>query len=456
MTHFWKDSERQDVEGTSVWLWGKYVAPVVYDLAETMMMLWEQTCVPAFKAFGYMTYMLVKTCLLSRFEGIGTATAEYHREQKLTALASKDLRNTHRLSSQSEMHLRKIQGAIGDNWSAATHPPLHAQRGKAERWENSRRKHSTHVASNPWQNALVSNRAQSSNAPAEHEDIMGLDDIFNRPVSGLFMDEPLQPGQTERTIRRNASPVTAQSQATQDIKGQPAAKKEMARPVATPVPVALGRAENNQSVIGGRPVYAQGTLSDGGWAEEGRNDDAFGSVADDDALPEPTQWVDAADEMIEPLVPPTETEPAKPLPPNYSDDVPPGLLVADQTEYPVNATPWFAEECENPLAALNNAPASDVPWLTPPEQSSKPASKQPALPKPVIRPVEKKAPPPPLPKPLPPARPPEPLRLDHELEEDLNGFDYMVQNNRILSNSISNLVDSYFLKASLEEDANLY
>jgi hypothetical protein len=102
---------------------------------------------------------------------------------------------------------------------------------------------------------------------------------------------------------------------------------------------------------------------------------------------------------------------------------------------------------------LQHVPASDVPWLMPPDQSSQPAPKPP-LPKPVIR-TEKKMPPP-LPKPLPPAAPPAPLRLDHELEEDLNGFDYMVQNNRILSNSISNLVDSYFRKASLEDEPNFY
>jgi hypothetical protein len=59
------------------------------------------------------------------------------------------------------------------------------------------------------------------------------------------------------------------------------------------------------------------------------------------------------------------------------------------------------------------------------------------------------------PAPLSTAKP-EPLRLDHELEEDLNGFDYMLQNNRILSKSISNLVDNYFRNASQEEEPHLY
>lgn len=51
------------------------------------------------------------------------------------------------------------------------------------------------------------------------------------------------------------------------------------------------------------------------------------------------------------------------------------------------------------------------------------------------------------------AKPPE---LTYELAEDLSGFDYMIQNNRILSNSISNLVDGYFTQAALEEEPNYY
>lgn len=43
-----------------------------------------------------------------------------------------------------------------------------------------------------------------------------------------------------------------------------------------------------------------------------------------------------------------------------------------------------------------------------------------------------------------------------ELPEDLNGLGYMAQNNRILSNSISNLVDRYFHQASLEEESHYY
>lgn len=69
---------------------------------------------------------------------------------------------------------------------------------------------------------------------------------------------------------------------------------------------------------------------------------------------------------------------------------------------------------------------------------SKPQS-QPLMSRPVSRPVK--------------AKPPE---LTYELAEDLSGFDYMIQNNRILSNSISNLVDGYFTQAALEEEPNYY
>ena len=48
------------------------------------------------------------------------------------------------------------------------------------------------------------------------------------------------------------------------------------------------------------------------------------------------------------------------------------------------------------------------------------------------------------------------LKLDDELAEDLSSFDLMVRNNRILSHSIDNLVESYFYRASLEEEENYY
>ena len=58
-------------------------------------------------------------------------------------------------------------------------------------------------------------------------------------------------------------------------------------------------------------------------------------------------------------------------------------------------------------------------------------------------------------KPMMPAKP-KPPELTYELADELDGLDYMLRNNRILSNSISNLVDRYFHQASQEEKPNYY
>lgn len=50
----------------------------------------------------------------------------------------------------------------------------------------------------------------------------------------------------------------------------------------------------------------------------------------------------------------------------------------------------------------------------------------------------------------------EQLKLESELEADLDGVDYMVRNNRILSSSITNLVEEYFNRAAQEDDTSYY
>lgn len=512
MTHFWKEHEQQSTEGASIWLWGKYLAPVVLDLLETIRLLWRQICIPAFKAFGHLLALVVKTCFFICFGSMGkTRTAQSDLEKKLAAIEARESSNTHRLSNQTTMQLRKIQGAIGDNWASAAHQPFHSHRGKAERWASSQRKHTRTVVTNPWLSAAAAppGRAPSSNAPTLHEDIMGLDELFDRPMSGLLTDQPLpsaepysQPTKQARKKLTHVSfdtmPKAAgakqrpieQSHTAACECGRPIAKTEMVHATGISHPVmAMTDFSTGDSLTPTEPpgisLYAETPSSDKPSMPEPGGEDAYtGETTSSydvfesdepyfnsfDTLPNYEPW-NGTPLKADPGVPTSthsshnfrdeqEDLPIVQAVPPMQNDYPamtsPSLMDAAPAEYSPKNVPWFAQECDNPLTALTNAPASNVPWSAPesaPEPPAKPIQPTPK-PAPIVRPLEKKALPP-TPKPLPMAKP-EPLRLDHELEDDLNGFDYMLQNNRILSNSISNLVDSYFRNASLEEDPKLY
>jgi pyruvate/2-oxoglutarate dehydrogenase complex dihydrolipoamide acyltransferase (E2) component len=107
-----------------------------------------------------------------------------------------------------------------------------------------------------------------------------------------------------------------------------------------------------------------------------------------------------------------------------------------------NSVPWFLQDLQERAAAEKAARATlkTEPVLADPKPA--PKAETPKMPAKPVTPVV-------LPAPLP-------LSLEHELEDDLKSFEYMAQSNRILSNSISNLVDSYFRQAAQEEEPNFY
>src|SRR5690349_1171492 len=89
MTHAWKERDLQYVEPPSIWLWGKYVAPVILDLVDTMAQFHAQTMVPILKAFGYMIFMLIRTFFFSWLEDLGRETVQYHQRLQDAAVAAK-------------------------------------------------------------------------------------------------------------------------------------------------------------------------------------------------------------------------------------------------------------------------------------------------------------------------------------------------------------------------------
>jgi hypothetical protein len=516
MTHLWKENERQNIGTPSIWLWGKHVAPVVHDLLDTMDLFRSQTALPALKAFGYMVTMVIKTFFLAWREALGHATVQYHLNLRDTADLSKDIPRTPRgLSLESSLNLRKIQGAIGENWATAVHPTTHPHQGQAGRWAESKRVDAGKVVENPWKKAQIPAKAVASQAPAAHEEIRGLDDIFDRPVTGLLMDS----GETAPTRSPRRKTGASHQRVLPDYpQQQPVdAEKVVTKKERIPLESAqVGTCECQQSKARELQVQAEplrskaipvgaGAIVNSVHASDETTDwyimteqAAYCSESTDsaDSVPVPVYedyepCFESFDEVImgggdmpgpnpglssggdKPKTAETHPAPAveeEVIRPDF-DSVEAEVSVPKSTmnvEVPVpvqKPVPWFAQESESAGdvdAALTSE--NSVPWFLQDLQERAAAEKaaratlktEPVLadPKPAPKAETPKMPAKPVTPVVLPA--PLPLSLEHELEDDLKSFEYMAQSNRILSNSISNLVDSYFRQAAQEEEPNFY
>lgn len=490
MTHLWKESERQNIGTPSIWLWGKYVAPVVQDLIDTMDMFRSQTAAPALKAFGCMIAMAIKTFFMAWREALGHARVQYHQNLRDAAPISMEIPKTPRgLSIESAVNLRKIQGAIGENWAAASSPPVRTYQGKASRWSDAKRVDAGKVMENPWQDSLAS-KAVASQAPAAHEEIRGLDDIFDRPVTGLFLDTDETAPLRKPRRKAGASPHRSLADYQYELPSETKTEAMKLETAANACECSRAKpfAHNykaTQSHAKAIPVHAGDTTPV--HCMEGSSD--WYSMTEGEAYQLDTGTVSPIEEYepcfddFEPIIagggdmPSCVPEPSRelPMPVNSQTSSPPieasgsidsqppvnqkSVLNVEVPEPPKKAIPWFAQEADAeekpPVANSTERKASNlIPWFLQECQKQiskvelpKAAPKAEVLesPAPVVQPQASVQP-----------GPDAPLNLDHELEDDLNSISYMAQNNRMLSNSISNLVDSYFKQAAQEEEPNFY
>jgi hypothetical protein len=119
MTHLLNDDDPQGMVAPQPKLWADYGTPLIQDLWETFTLLWAQTIRPSLKAF----YAAVMTAFL---KGQSQTSRPARLHPSLSVVCSNTqarktavLSETVGLSTESTLSLRRIQGALSDNWAGA-------------------------------------------------------------------------------------------------------------------------------------------------------------------------------------------------------------------------------------------------------------------------------------------------------------------------------------------------
>lgn len=95
------------------------------------------------------------------------------------------------LSLDSALQLKKIQRSLRERWTAVEARPLRSRRGASEIWMSPPRKTSGWGINQNPEEITGKNASSFGKAPAQDEEIRGLDDIFTRPMSALLIEESI-------------------------------------------------------------------------------------------------------------------------------------------------------------------------------------------------------------------------------------------------------------------------
>lgn len=415
MTHLLNDDDPKGLNVPKYIIRPNHSTSLLQDLLENFAHVWVQTIRPAWSAFQAAVIMaLVKGQLQIK--------ARYKAKTQAPAvslgISARSFAETIGLSTESTMTLRRIQGSLSDNWSAAVSDAQTLYRGKSNRWAQAGRKTAPIGIGKISMQENRGARSNSGNAPAAHEEIRGLDDIFTGPVTGLFSDEIAGPAPVQKPkLQRDAvEKVMTSKTATNTQKAQPIITRfdeSILKKVRWPdntlplkVTVAAFRASENDN---------RDSFSHEGYMDEPADDQLYSEAENN------TEWFSMLEEPEAPSIQPKAA--------NGSGDDKPRQPVEDVPPAPVK-----------PVVV----PIRPVEQKTVEESLPKPASVVPIKPEKVI------------PEPVVPDYSRASFPVYQPLEEEESGFDMMVRNNRILSNSITNLVDTYFRNAAQEDEPNYY
>lgn len=409
MTPLLKDPERRDVgknekPGLSLPLWG--------DFQDTLGDFWNQTGFPVTRMLSHTISVLWRQAFIPSIQNWMISSGERLR-RLLPGKAP-----VRSVASPSPMPMLRIHGALGERWaSEKNYRPIVLNQGKQNPWIAAERKVSV-LKKPPVPPTLKREHVTLANAAAVEDEIRGLDDIFTGPVQESFLDVLKAPGRSSKpevTLPPERGPGKEPGRISgDDWRARPEPAKATAdQPGANPRMEALTR---NQEAL----------------REEARK---LGSRVKN--IAESTQdWFSKTEPMSEP---------------------------DESALATVAEIPYVSYAAETVTAFAPAQPQANVqPMMkAPPPEAAKPTPVtaqeppqkvlQEKIPAPAPQPETAKVAPPPVQTPRP--KPPE---LSYELADDLQGVEYMIQNNRILSNSISNLVDRYFHQAALEEEPNYY
>ncbi len=305
---------------------------------------------------------------------------------------------TSTLSMDSALMLKRVQGTLQNNWSSAlyTQKPLNKLNNK--RWGSNTRQETITVKNRSAEPRTIKT---TTNAPLLGEEIRGLDDIFPSQINGFF-DE-------SRTASSDSGTKSLPAQKSAEAEQPQPYKRAQIKPIRIPVARTLKEETPIREHAHALVEIPRAELS-GSEEIPVSLDFALEISLPEEALPETSFPETSISETILPVLPPQIEAPTK------------RDLLRERFCTPDNKTvsakrSSYLRPFHSPDIILANEPAHK--------------------------------------------RPSDPLKLrtldlDDDLVADLSSFEHMARNNRILSNSISNLVDQYFHQAALEEEEGYY
>lgn len=416
MTPLLKDPERRDVgknEKPGLPLWG--------DFQDTLGDFWNQTGSPVIRMLSHTVSVLWCQAVIPSAKTWIASSVDRFRQLLSGKPAPRSVANP------SNLPMLRIHGALGERWaSEKSNRPIRLNQGKQNPWIAAERKVAV-LKNPPAPPTLKREHVTLANAAAVEDEIRGLDDIFTGPVQESFLDVLKRPGRSSKpevTLAPERGPGKEPGRSSGDERE---ARPEPAKAVVDQA--GLSRMEaltRNQEALreearklGGRVKRIAESTSDWFSRTEPLNGPDEPILATITEIPD----VSCSSEITQTFIP-----------------VPPQANVPPVTK----------------LSPPELAPPAPVTTQEPSQGPAQEAVKE-KLSAPLPRPESAKVVPPPV-QPSPSSQParPKPPELSYELAEDLQGVEYMVQNNRILSNSISNLVERYFHQAALEEEPNYY
>lgn len=467
MTHLLNENEQHEAGSQDIKLWSQYGTSLVQDLNDTFSLFWEQIIRPAFKAIRSTIAVYWPVAFSTPLQSQRIKFANPTRRK--VAQTSEAFRKTYGLSLESAIAMRKIQGSLGEDWATAIQGQTRIHQGKANRWADARPKTTT-IATKPVMPAnngpsipsiaaipsMPAIKFSGTNAPGEHEEIRGLDDIFTGPVKGLFLEEtktakpqPMvaQTQQGSRSAENMAerAPIDPSIEPEEPIRFNDnvlrkvrwpqveATASTSAKSGATQPELSLAPPQSDLPQIHQNPQLP----SSGNGHQENENAEEIS-----------IHWFNRIEGSPDVLAPLPDESPVAPLAQPASDAELTPVLAESNEQADAKDLESDADRDSDSIAAddadaVESAEPSDTETAEKISPESEPAPKPRHL-QPVAQAKPEK---PETRKLFPDYRP---------LDEEESGFDHMARNNRILSRSITNLVDSYFQRAAQEEEPNFY
>jgi hypothetical protein len=371
------------------------------------------------------------------------------------------------ITLDSAVALRKVQGALRDNWSSATDSPIRLHQGALKRWSGAR---PTIQTLSLQMLALAAKAAQGALANHSGDEILGLDDIYTAPITGLFLDDkdalpttpagkmmysaetgtPISGKHPHRAPRAHLSEIPVVLDA-EVLELEPPPIKPVSQGGKAPYDGTFDANIRQQVQKRSKDMRdVQGRRSTGKTSRDaGRGNKALPLSAYEPPSG-PSIPIEPSPKAPKPK-PPLSPELRKPMP--AKAQIPPAALTPSPRtadSYTALMSPedeelvadWFGmtegvAEPKYRSRYLRDENSSDM--LMAGERRLEAAKKQ------YLAANQQRR-----------ISIGEQLQLDRELADDLSSMDYIARNNRILNESLTSLVDRYFQKSAMEDESSYY